>query len=312
MTGEDTAMAASVVLAAYNAERTLADQLDALAPQLAGGVEVLVCDNGSDDDTRRIAERYAAKGMPLRVVDASARRGPAAARNIGAAHARGALLLFCDADDVVADGWLETMIGTLATADLVAGRLDGRALNTANRASVSWEVSADIRMPFWTRLGAGASSNLGVRKAAFDAVAGFDERLRTGEDVDLCWRVQLAGFTFARSRRAVVLSRQRDGRRAVFRQAYAYGAGNRALRIKYRLHIEADRGRPPQGRGRETPPGRHPEGPPAVRGPGIRLARVLRPFTRTGQANLAWRIGEALGRRFGHVDPRIAPLPPDR
>ena len=34
-----------------------------------------------------------------------------------------------------------------------------------------------------------------------------------------------------------------------------------------------------------------------------------RMFTRTGRANIAWRLGEALGQRFGRIDPRIRPLP---
>lgn len=298
-----TAVRVSIVIAAYDAEATLGAQLDALRPQLGDDTEVLVCDNGSTDGTRRLVETYAAGAMRVRLVDASARRGPAAARNIGASAASGTLLLFCDADDVVTPGWAAGLRTALQSADLVAGRLDGRSLNRGNRASVSWEVSAEIRMPFWTRFGAGASSNLGIRRAVFESVGGFDERLRTGEDVDLCWRVQLAGFTFARSPGAVVLSRQRNGRRAVFRQAYAYGAGSRALQIKYRRHIDADRGRSFATAHDEA-------GSPAGRDPlPSRLPRVLRPLTRSGQANVAWRLGEALGKRYGAIDPGVSALP---
>lgn len=304
MRSDSPTLTASVVIPAHNAQSTLGAQLDALAMQTrARDVEVLVCDNGSSDATRTVARRYAEDGMRVEVVDASERRGPAAARNIGSVHARGRLLLFCDADDVVAPGWLTAMIDALGHADLVAGDLDGRSLNARNRASVSWEVSGDIRMPFWTRFGAGASSNLGVRSDVFDAVGGFDERLRTGEDVDFCWRVQLAGFRFHRSREAVVRSRQRDGRRAVFRQAYSYGAGSRALRVKYRLYIDADRERPSSMHDGDV------GGAPAPAVARSRTRRMLRVFTPTGQANLAWRVGEALGARYGHIDPHIAPMP---
>lgn len=302
------ALAASVIIAAYNAATSLAEQLEALLPQISDDTEVLVCDNGSRDATSRVAGRYVGDGR-LRVIDASDRRGPAAARNIGAAHARGRLLLFCDADDVVAPGWVAAMVAALSDADLVAGALDGRTLNTANRASVSWEVSADIRMPFWTRYGAGASSNLGIRAETFASVDGFDERLRTAEDVDLCWRVQLAGHVFSRDRSALVRSRQRDGRRAVFRQAYAYGAGSRALRAKYRAYVDDDRGKtfreplPPSSTSRPATA----EAVPRART--SRMARALRVFTAGGQANLAWRLGEQLGARFGRVDPLITPMP---
>lgn len=299
----------SVVIPAYNAESTIAAQLDALAAQQTDvPFEVLVCDNGSTDATRSVALSYAASIPRLRVVDASARRGPAAARNIGVSQAAAERVLFCDADDIVEAGWVKAMSDALGVADLVAGALDGRSLNTGNRASVSWEVSADIRMPFWTRFGAGASSNLAVRRSVFLEVDGFDERLQTGEDVDFCWRVQLAGHSFARCPSAVVRSRQRDGRRAVFRQAYSYGAGTRALRLKYARYVDADDGPAPAPDRIVGPASPIPAAPAEERRSALR--RIARLFTATGQANAAWRLGEWLGSRWGRVDAAITPLHP--
>src|SRR5690242_355556 len=97
----------SVVIAAFDAQHTLGEQLDALAGQDVGfAFEVLVCDNGSRDATPALVRRRQEHEPWLRLVDASARRGPSAARNIGAGHARGRFLAFCDADDVVGQGWL--------------------------------------------------------------------------------------------------------------------------------------------------------------------------------------------------------------
>jgi len=304
----------SVIVPAYNAAATLGDQLAALLSQPAAHeIEVLVCDNGSTDDTSPLVRRWAERDARVRLVDASARRGPAAARNIGAAAARGRVLLFCDADDIVGDGWLERMASALLDdVEVAAGTLEGRSLNTGNRFSVSWEVSGDIRLAFWPRFRATASSNLGVRKDVFDEAGGFDELLLTCEDLDFCWRVQLAGHPLVYLTDAVVHSRQRDGLRAVFRQARSYAAGTRALRYKYSAIAAADTD--PPAPAAVAPP----EGDEGGRGAGAaasgRVARVLgrlgRIFTRTGQANIAWRLGEALGKRFGRIDPRIRPLPP--
>ena len=97
----------SVVIPAFNAETTIADQLGAIARQSDGvALEVIVADNGSSDATRTVVETWSER-LPVRLVDASARRGPAAARNIGASSARGDLLIFTDADDVVMPGWLQ-------------------------------------------------------------------------------------------------------------------------------------------------------------------------------------------------------------
>ena len=98
-------VAVSVVIPARNAARTLDAQLQALAAQrFPAEWEVLVSDNGSTDATRAVAVEWAGRIPLLRVIDASARPGASAARNLGAAAAHGELLLFCDADDVVADG----------------------------------------------------------------------------------------------------------------------------------------------------------------------------------------------------------------
>ncbi|NYE18726.1 glycosyltransferase [Microbacterium immunditiarum] len=302
----------SVIVPAYNATATLGDQLAALLAQPADHeIEVLVCDNGSTDDTARLVRRWAEHDERVRLVDASARRGPAAARNIGAAAARGRVLLFCDADDIVGDGWLGRMASALFDdVEVAAGTLEGRSLNSANRYSVSWEVSGDIRLGFWPRFRATASSNLGVRKDVFDEADGFDELLLTCEDLDFCWRVQLAGHPLVFLTDAVVHSRQRDGLRAVFRQARSYAAGTRALRHKYSAIAAADADPPAAPAPALCEDGAAvKDAGDAASGPSRLLARAGRVFTRTGQANVAWRLGEALGQRFGRIDPRIRPLP---
>src|SRR5690606_31786877 len=80
----------SVVIAAFDARATLGEQLDALAARdVDFAVEVLVCDNGSRDGTPDLVRRRQEREPWLRLVDASARRGPSAARNIGAGQAAG-------------------------------------------------------------------------------------------------------------------------------------------------------------------------------------------------------------------------------
>ena len=75
---------------------------------------------------------------------------------------------------------------------------------------------------------------MAVRRAAFEKVGGFDESFFPGEDIDLCWRLQLQGFTFAEATGAVVSKRARSDFRGVFRQAYAYGLSGPLLHQRYR------------------------------------------------------------------------------
>ena len=88
-------MQLSVVIACYNAARTIGGQLESLARQeWSEPWEVIVADNGSTDGSAAIAEQYRSRLPSLRVVDASARRGQAYARNVGAKAARGVALAF--------------------------------------------------------------------------------------------------------------------------------------------------------------------------------------------------------------------------
>ena len=144
-------------------------------------------------------------------MDASATSGPSAARNIGAEAAAGDLLAFCDADDVVGPGWLavrcarHSRMRTLREASSSTASLNGRRRDTPVACGDAPARADPGRL----------AANLGVRRAAFEALGGFDEDLRVGEDVDLCWRLQFAGYRFAFSSRAVVSKRDRgDGDRS--------------------------------------------------------------------------------------------------
>jgi hypothetical protein len=110
------------------------------------------------------------------VIDASARAGPAAARNAGVDAAQGQFVAFCDADDVVRPGWLSAYVTALADADVVAGYFDLHSLNDG--------VDGELGPAATSQLGflpAGLAANLAVRREAFTAVGGFAETLFVGD-----------------------------------------------------------------------------------------------------------------------------------
>jgi GT2 family glycosyltransferase len=232
----------SVVLPLYNGADTIEDQLIGLSQQVyAGPWELIIADNGSRDGSQDIARSWAARRPNIRIIDASARRGSAAADNIGASAARGHALVFCDQDDVVQPGWLEAMAMALEDHDLVAGRnefeildsdahpLRGRKLRPTRRRRTR-TAAAD----FYGFLPWGLSCNLGVSRRAFEAVGGFDENLRGGDDVDLCWRIQLAGYAIHFEPHAVVAKRHRATFHGIWDQHFNYGVHDAALFKKFR------------------------------------------------------------------------------
>jgi glycosyltransferase involved in cell wall biosynthesis len=222
----------SVVVPVKNGMPWLDHQLRALAAQeLDAGWEVVVADNGSHDGTRACVQQWSERHARIRLVDASARRGAAAARNVGVEAARGRLLAFCDADDVIRPGWLAAMMAALADADLVAGVYDFGALDGHPQPV---PIPAATRQLGFLPFALGA--NLAVRRESFEAVDGFCEGLSPEEDVDLCWRLQLEGYRFDVATDAIVDKRERGEVKPMFQAAWAYGRCGPRLFGRYRAN----------------------------------------------------------------------------
>jgi glycosyltransferase involved in cell wall biosynthesis len=213
----------SVVVPAYNAAATLADQLDALAAQqYEGDWEVVVADNCSTDGTAELARRYAPRFTAFTVVDAGPSRGHSASRNAGAKAARGELLAFCDADDVVAPDWLAAMAAAACHYDVVGGWLDMRPLN--DDATRSWHSPwPRDRLRSWL-LPYAVSANFAIWADVLGALGGWSADYEAGgEDTELSWRAQLAGYRLGFAPDAVVYYRHRSGIGQMARQAYGIG-----------------------------------------------------------------------------------------
>jgi glycosyltransferase involved in cell wall biosynthesis len=271
----------SVVIPAYNAAATLAEQLEALAAQrYEDDWEVVVVDNGSSDDTADLARRYRRRFKALTVVDGGPTRGHSAPRNAGAAAARGELLAYCDADDVVAPGWLAAIADAARHYDLVGGWLDVRPLN--DQATRSWHQPwPRDRLRSWL-LPYAVSANFAIWADVLRDLDGWSSDYEAGgEDTELSWRAQLAGYRLGFAPDAVIYYRYRSGLRATARQSYAIGINCERILRDYRFLRNG---------------GHHRQGAPAMDqatdGEGGRLRRAV------GRATwLATRLPYVVGRR---------------
>lgn len=214
----------SVVMPLRNEADHVAEQLAALAAQEYGGAwELVAVADGCTDGSVEIVESRRSELPPLRLV-ATSRRGLNRARNAGAAAARGDLLAFCDADDVVAPGWLAALVDAASEADVVGGALD---LDTLNDERVcAWRPS---ERPTDLLVAHGFLAYVPGGNCAIWADAarelGWDESYRFGSsDVEFAWRARLAGYRLAFAADAVVRQRYRAGLAAALRQHLRYGA----------------------------------------------------------------------------------------
>jgi glycosyltransferase involved in cell wall biosynthesis len=284
-------MKTSVVLPCRNGASTIAGQLRALSTQACNEPwELIVADNGSTDGTPDVVESFRPQFPNLRVIDASARRGSAFARNTAVAQAAGEFILFCDADDEVGDHWLAEMSKALYEDQFVACRFEFEKLNPRHPRARTEQLTELQRLwypPYMLHAGGGS---LGIHRRLHDQVGGFDESLPRLMDTDYCIRVQKTGVPLRFVRTTEIHVRVRTNPSAAFRQARLWAKYNALLFRRY------GDGQPYPGSWR-----RHLLGWKSV----VRRIPSLRhPWTRLDWGfKLGWQIGSMQGAlRFG-VDP---------
>ncbi len=213
----------TVIIPARDAAGTLPAQIRALArSEYPGGWEVVLVDDASTDDTAAVARAAADDaGIDLRVVEPTAGSGPSVARNVGAAASDAPIMLFCDADDVVAPGWVAHMAEQLDRSPIVTGRLRSDRLNDPVLAG---SRGSGDRAPSFLGLYASVSAgNLGVRREAWEAVGPFDPGLTAFEDAEWAGRAALAGIDVAWAPEVTADYRFRTGALDLWRQGRRYG-----------------------------------------------------------------------------------------
>lgn len=186
----------TVVVPVRDRPEGLRRTLAALGPDLP----VVVVDDGSSDPA---AVREAAPGAT--VVRRCHPGGPAAARNEGWSGVGTDLVAFVDADVEVGGRDLQRLARHLG--DPAVAAVAPRIASVAEPGTPAWLAAYDRgrspldmgSRPAPVRPGGAVSyvptTVLVVRRAAVAAAGGFDEHLRTGEDVDLVWRLVAAGWS---------------------------------------------------------------------------------------------------------------------
>jgi glycosyltransferase involved in cell wall biosynthesis len=179
----------SIVIPCYNQGSFLAEAIESALRQTHPSVEVIVVDDGSTDDTRGVAARFAVAGVTCL---AQANAGTAAARNHGLRASRGELVLFVDADDRLLP---EAVARGCAALDAAPDA----AFVTGHVALIHADGRPDV-VPMQDHEPAGYAALLGwnyiwtpgvvlYRRRAVEAAGGFDPRTGGSADLDLNLRI---------------------------------------------------------------------------------------------------------------------------
>jgi mycofactocin glycosyltransferase len=219
----------SVVVPFAGAEDDAARLSDSLARlEVKEGDEIVVADNSP--------EGCFPEGSGVRVVRATRERSSYYARNAGAGAATGEWFVFTDADCVPLAGLLGAYFAAPVKGDV--GALAGSVASDPSQSHFLARYATDRgfldqEAGLHTAADAAATANLAVRRAAFAAIGGFTEGIRSGGDVDLCRRLTEAGWGIERRPEAIVTHIHRESLPDLMGSIARYAAGARWLDERY-------------------------------------------------------------------------------
>jgi glycosyltransferase involved in cell wall biosynthesis len=211
----------SVVIAAYNAERTLPATMRSVLTQTRADFELIVVDDGSTDGTADTAGHPSDQRL---LYMRQQNLGPAAARNAGIERATGTFVSLLDSDDLWLPNYLETMAAAFDAspgADLAftdAWRLDDTTRRIHRRTIMSQQhppahppaeaqqlLAALLERNF-------VYTSATVRRDALTRAGGF-KTLTRSEDYELWLRLAAQGSRFVNTRKILAVYRDRPGSR---------------------------------------------------------------------------------------------------
>lgn len=197
----------SVVIATYNRSRLLFRCLQSLAAQEypKESYELIVVDDGSNDDTEDVVLRFSERAPLPRVrYRKLPHMGPSKARNFGIEQSSGEIVAFIDDDAYAKRDWLRILMGRFEENNIKA--VEGAVLNTENKV-----------LPFChyvenRRGGQYLTANMAFRREILKIVGMFDTQFRFAhaEDKELACRVIKAGGKIAFCDHAVVYHPARE------------------------------------------------------------------------------------------------------
>jgi len=230
LAAEDEPPLVSVVVCSHNGASTIADCCEGMRSLEYPNSEVIVVDDGSTDGTAQLAAPFGCR------VVSTQNQGLASARNTGLAAARGEIVAYIDDDARPDPHWLDYLVQTFRTTSHAAVRgpnvppPDGAVAD-----AVAHAPGGPIHVLLTDTVAEHVPGcNMAFRRDALVAVGGFDPQFRAaGDDVDICWKIQQAGWTIGFNPAALVWHYRRGSIRAYLRQQVGYGKAEALLERKW-------------------------------------------------------------------------------
>ncbi len=221
----------SVVVCTHNGSRTIGDCCEGLLQLDYPEFEVIVVDDGSTDGAAEIVESYGFHAFR------TSNRGLSAARNTGLQLATGEIVAYLDDDARPDPQWLRYLAYSFMTSNHAA--IGGPNIAPSSDGPIAQCVANAPGGPIHVLLTDQTAEhipgcNFAVRSSCLRQLQGFDRRFRVaGDDVDMCWRIQDAGWTIGYSPGAMVWHHRRNSIKAYWKQQVGYGRAEALLESKW-------------------------------------------------------------------------------
>lgn len=242
----------SILLPSYNEERFIAAAIESLTDDyVMNHGEILVVDGESSDGTTAIAETYAQKGFPVRIL-VNEKRLQCHGLNLGIAEARGDIIVRADAHSTYPPGYVKKLVDLLDTTDAV--NVGGMMLpegETPVQRSVAFAMRhpvgvGDAKFHLGNYKGYVDTVYLGAfRKALFEKIGLYDTNCRTNEDAELNIRILEQGEKIYLDSSIAVTYLPRDSFAKLAVQYYRYGRGRAYTTRKHRRFTSPRQWAPP-------------------------------------------------------------------
>jgi len=187
----------SVIVPAFNEEKSLSATLESVREQSYKNLELIVKDGLSKDKTTAIAEKYADKVISTKDVSAGD------ARNQGTAYAEGDILVFVDADTLLASDVIGRIVENFEKPNVTLVfpkylpkkevlEMEGRKVQLPRRLDIFWFSLENLVRSYVDRYAGGMCMACDAK--TFREIGGFNETLKVCEDIEISYRLRRRGY----------------------------------------------------------------------------------------------------------------------
>jgi glycosyltransferase involved in cell wall biosynthesis len=185
----------SIIIPAYNEGKNVERLLISIKKQTFKGIEIVVVDDGSKDNTVAVARRYTQKIFPREHLERSIQR------NFGAKQTKGEFLFFLDADMELAPNVVSDCVETIQKDNKIGGII----IPEESKAETFWEKVKAFERSFYNDNGDQTTDAARFfRREAFEKVGGYDETITGPEDWDLPESVKRVGYKIGRIKSKII------------------------------------------------------------------------------------------------------------